>query len=82
MIEITRRKALQLRSILRRAFGSRGPGPALRFTVGPDGLSVKAGTADVAIEYLEPAVGPCRDTLVPLRVAGRLRGEERRAGTA
>ena len=51
MLTITRRRALTLRSVLRRAFGSRGPGPALCFTAAAGTLSVRATAGDIAVEY-------------------------------
>ena len=52
MITITRRLALSLRSVFRRAFGAgRGPGPAVCFTAGPEGLRVRARLGDAAVEY-------------------------------
>jgi len=42
---------------MRRAFGTRGPGPAVCFTVAAETLNVKARFADVAIEYSEPTDG-------------------------
>ena len=54
-ISITRRQALQLRAVLRRAFGNfRGPGPALSFIADAEGLRVKARFADAAVEYRAP----------------------------
>lgn len=51
MLTITRRQALQLKAVLRRAFGSRGPSPAVCFTADAGTLSVKASSADIAIAY-------------------------------
>lgn len=51
MFTITRRSARILRSVLRRAFGSRAPGPALCFTAAAGTLSVRAKSADVAVEH-------------------------------
>ena len=53
-ITITRRLASQLRAVMRRAFGTRGPGPAVCFTAAAGTLSVKAMFADIAVEYAEP----------------------------
>ncbi|MEN6498643.1 MAG: hypothetical protein ABFD16_30430, partial [Thermoguttaceae bacterium] len=55
MITITRRLALSLRSVFRRAPGAgRGPGPAVCFAGGPEGLRVRARLGDVAVEYHAP----------------------------
>jgi hypothetical protein len=55
LITITRRLALSLRSVFRRALGAgRGPGPAVRFAGGPEGLRVRARLGDVAVEYHAP----------------------------
>lgn len=55
MITITRRLALSLRSVFRRAFGAgRGSGPAVCLAGGPEGLRVSARLGDVAVEYHAP----------------------------
>ena len=38
---------------MRRAFGTRGPGPALCFTVAAGTLNVRAMDADIAVEFIE-----------------------------
>jgi hypothetical protein len=38
-ISITRRQALQLRAVMRRAFGNRGPGPTLGFIADAEGFA-------------------------------------------
>ena len=53
-ISFTRRQAAQLRAVLRRGFGSRGPGPAVCFTVSAGTLSARASSADIAVEYRVP----------------------------
>ena len=53
-ITITRRQAQQLRAVLRRAFGTRGPGPAFGFIADAEGLRVRAMSADAAVEYHVP----------------------------
>jgi hypothetical protein len=57
LITITRRLALKLRTVFRRAFGTRGPGPTLAFIAGPEGLTVKARQGDVAVEFHGDAPG-------------------------
>ncbi len=54
MITVTRSLARQLRATFRRLFNARGSGPALTFTAGPEGLSVRVKSSDAAIEYLVP----------------------------
>ncbi len=52
MITITRRLALQLRVVFRRALGlTRGYGPALCFATGRDGIRVRAKSGDAAVQY-------------------------------
>jgi hypothetical protein len=52
LITITRRLALSLRSVFRRALGAgRGAGPAVCLAVGPEGLRVRARLGDAAVEY-------------------------------
>jgi hypothetical protein len=51
-IRITRRLALQLRTVFRRALGlTRGFGPALWFATGRDGIRARARFGDAAVEY-------------------------------
>ncbi len=55
MITISRRLALQLRSVLRRAFGNfTGNGPAIGFIAGREGLLARAACGDVIVEYRVP----------------------------
>ncbi len=54
MVTITRRLAHHIRAVMRRAFGTRGHGPAVCITVVADTLNVKARVADIAVEYSEP----------------------------
>ena len=51
MLTIPRRLALQLKSVMRRAFGSRSPGPAVCFTANSGTLSVRARSGGMAVEY-------------------------------
>ena len=64
-ISITRRRAQQLRTVLRRAFGSRGPGPAICFTAAAGTLTVKASGHDVAVAYSEPSDAPAETLWLP-----------------
>ena len=58
MLTFPRRQALQLRAVMRRAFGNfRGPGPAVCFTVAAGTLNVKATVGDTAVQYTEPCDG-------------------------
>ena len=55
MITITRRLAGQMRVVFRKALNlTRGSGPALHFTTGPDGIRVRARLGDAAVEYHGP----------------------------
>lgn len=67
MITITRRLAQQLRAVLRRAFGTRGPGPALCFTADAGTLSVRARIADIAVTYSEATTGPAETLWLPFQ---------------
>ena len=51
MITITRRLALHLRAVLRRAFGIRGPYPSVCLRKSPTGIRIQAKSIDVAVEY-------------------------------
>ena len=62
-ITFTRRQASQIRSVFRRAFGSRGPGPAICFTASAGTLSVRASSADIAAEYCGPCEANTSDAL-------------------
>ena len=64
-ISITRRQALQLRAVMRRAFGNRGPGPALAFIADAEGLRVRARFADAAVEYRAPGECPTETLWLP-----------------
>jgi DNA polymerase III sliding clamp (beta) subunit (PCNA family) len=63
LITITRRLAQTLRSVFRRALGSRNSGPALCFTAAAGTLSVRAKSGDIAIEYHGPGEGNAPETL-------------------
>ena len=54
MITISRRLALKMRAVVRRALGTRRLGPAVCFTVAAGTLSVKAKSADIAVEHRLP----------------------------
>ena len=77
---ITRRLAYHLRAVCRRAFGNRGPYPNLSVSTSPDGLVVRAKSADVAVEYRGGDGGPQKPPVVPVPTPPRLRGEEGRSG--
>ena len=64
-ISITRRRAQQLRTVLRRACGSRGPGPAVCFTVAAGTLTAKASGHDIAVAYSEPCDAPAETLWLP-----------------
>jgi hypothetical protein len=63
LFTITRRQVLQLKAVLRRAFGTRGPGPAVSFTAAAGMLNVKASSADIAVEYRTPHEQQAEETL-------------------
>ena len=67
MLTITRRKALQLKAVMRRAFGNRGPGPAVCITAAAGTLNVRAGLADIAVEYSEPTTRPAEGYWLPFQ---------------
>jgi hypothetical protein len=75
-ITITRRQALRLRSVFRRAFGTRGPGPAVCFTAGVGTLSVKARFGDMAVEYTEPRDGTAETLWLPFQALGDFEGKK------
>ena len=65
MVTISRRLALHLRAVMRRAFGNRGLGPAVCFTASAGTLNVRASSDDVAVEYTEPASAPAETLRLP-----------------
>ena len=70
MIPITRRLAHHVRAVMRRAFGTRGPGPAVYFTAAADTLAVKASTYDIAVEYTAPGGGTADTLWLPFQFLG------------
>ena len=68
MVTFTRRLANQLRSVFRRAFGSRGPGPAECFTVAAGTLSVRANADVVAVQYRRLAAPPAETLWLPFQL--------------
>jgi hypothetical protein len=75
-ISITRRQALQLKAVLRRAFGARGPGPAVCFTADVEGLRARAMSADVAVEYRGPGAGPGETLWLPFAFLADCEGKK------
>ena len=75
-LTITRRSAYQLRSMFRRAFGTRGPGPAGCFTAAADTLSVKARSADIAVEYTELGGGTPETLWLPFQILDDCEGRK------
>jgi hypothetical protein len=53
---------------MRRAFGTRGSGPAVCFTAAAGTLNVKARFADIAVEYSEPTSGSDETLWLPFQV--------------
>ena len=80
MVTITRRLAHHIRAVMRRAFGTRGPGPAVCFTVVADTLNVKARVADIAVEYSEPTRGSAETLWLPFQFLDDCAGQAGRAG--
>ena len=76
MLTITRRQAHQLRAVLRRAFGTRGPGPALGFTADAEGLRVRARFADVAVEFRAPGEHPAETLWLPFQALADFEGKK------
>jgi hypothetical protein len=78
LITITRRLAMQLRMVFRRALGNiRSTGPAVRFTAGSEGLSVKVNSGDVAVEYRFPtAVSPAETLWLPFEFLADCEGKK------
>jgi len=75
-ITITRRQALQLRAVLRRAFGTRGTGPGVGFTADAEGLRVRAMSADAAVEYHVPGARPAETLWLPFAFLGDCEGKK------
>ncbi len=67
MLTITRRQAHQLHAVLRRAFGARGPAPALGFIADAEGLRVRTRFADAAVEYRVPGGRPAETLWLPFQ---------------
>jgi hypothetical protein len=63
---------------MRRAFGTRGPGPAVCLTSGPDGLRARARFIDAAVEYhASEAAGSTAETLwLPFQVLDDCQGKK------
>ncbi len=77
MVTITRRLALQLRSVLRRAFGNcRGNGPAIGFIAGKEGLTVRSMSADAAVEYRAPGERAAEALWLPFEVLADVEGKK------
>ncbi len=63
--------------MLRRAFGTRGPGPAVCFTASAGMLTVKASSADIAVEYRTPHEQQAEETLwLPFQALGEFEGKK------
>ena len=58
---ITRRLALRLKTVLRRAFGARGPGPGICWLKSADAIRIRAKSIDAAVEYRIPGDGAAAD---------------------
>ena len=77
LISISRRLALHLKSMFRRAFGNfRGPGPAICFTASAGMLNVKAMFADIAVEYSGPGDGTAETLWVPFKMLDDCEGKK------
>ncbi|MGO9110055.1 MAG: hypothetical protein ACLP9L_12555 [Thermoguttaceae bacterium] len=77
MITITRRLALQLRTVLRRAFGNfRGKGPAIGFIANAEGLTAKSMFGDVAIECRIPGDHTAETIWLPFEFLADVEGKK------
>ena len=67
MIQITRKLALELRAVLRRACGvtNKAVGPPVKFTAGAAGLTVRAQGPTAAVEYHAPGTRDSDEFVVP-----------------
>ena len=65
MLTITRRFASNLKAAIGRAFGTRGPGPAVCFTAAAGTLTARARSADIAVAYAEPNDGQAEALWLP-----------------
>ena len=76
MITITRRLALQLRSVLRRAFGSRNTGTVVGFIADKAGLTVRSMYADAVVELRVPGERPVDTLWLPLEFLADIEGKK------
>ncbi len=77
MITTTRRQAKQMHVVFRRALNlTRGPGPALFFETGPDGICVKARSGDAAVEYHLLGKLPHQQMWVPFEFLTEVEGRQ------
>ncbi len=76
MITITRRLALQLRSVLRRAFGSRNTGTVVGFIADKAGLTVRSMYADAVVELRVPGERPADTLWLPLEFLADIEGKK------
>ena len=78
MITITRRLALHLRAVFRRALNlsTRGFGPALFFATGPDGTRVKARSGDAAVDYHVAGEFPREELWLPFEFLSDVEGRK------
>jgi hypothetical protein len=76
LITITRRLAQQLRSVLRRAFGSfRGTGPAVGFIADKAGLTAKSMFGDIAVEVRIPGERTAETIWLPFEFLADIAGK-------
>lgn len=76
MVTITHRLALQLRSVLRRAFGRfRGKGPAVGFFAEKEGLTVRSSYSNVAVEFRLPGERPTDTLWLPFEFLADVEGK-------
>jgi hypothetical protein len=61
---------------MRRAFGTRGRGPAVCFTAAAGTLSAKASVHDIAVEYTEPGANPAETLWVPFQLLDDCEGKK------
>jgi hypothetical protein len=68
--------ARELRAVMRRAFGTRGHGPAVGFTAAAEELRVRAKFADAAVEYRAPGEHTAETLWLPFHALGDFEGKQ------
>jgi len=76
LLTISRRLVRQLRTVMRRAFGARGHGPAVCFTAAPGTLNVRAKLGNIAVEYTAAGEQPADTLWVPFQLLDDCQGKK------